>query len=167
MYRLPRKKETEVGSLRHGSLAQPGQEVQVEQLEVYHLRRKAALLHLGGVCVVCGTTERLELDHIDPATKRFSFGQAYKQREEIFWEEVDKCQLLCKTHHVEKTNRNHEHAGGHNRISNPEHGTWAMYTNFKCRCAKCKKWRSDYRKQLVHCDGSERSEHPSSSGLRH
>lgn len=58
---------------------------------------------LGGVCVVCGTTERLEFDHIDPSTKLFDIAKGWARAEKIVLEELEKCQLLCKQHHDEKS----------------------------------------------------------------
>jgi 5-methylcytosine-specific restriction endonuclease McrA len=38
--------------------------------ERYERRRSEAVASLGGKCVVCGTTDRLELDHINPSLER-------------------------------------------------------------------------------------------------
>lgn len=72
-------------------------------------RRKSAVEYLGGECVVCGSTEDLDFDHKDPSTKICSIARASSFSEKRFWEEVDKCQLLCKTHHKEKTRENKEY----------------------------------------------------------
>lgn len=69
----------------------------------WRLRRATAISSLGGCCVVCGTTESLEFDHVDPETKIMSIGKASSRSEEFFWAEVNKCQLLCTEHHKEKT----------------------------------------------------------------
>jgi hypothetical protein len=66
-------------------------------------RRASAVEYLGGVCAVCGIDEGLDFDHIDPTTKIMSIARASSRSEKFFWEEVNKCQLLCKPHHVEKT----------------------------------------------------------------
>ena len=39
------------------------------QREWYAARRVKGVAHLGGKCAQCGTTDDLEIDHIDPATK--------------------------------------------------------------------------------------------------
>ena len=56
---------------------------------------------LGNKCVKCGTTKNLQFDHIDPKTKCFNVNP------QDSWEktlpELDKCQLLCFKHHLEKT----------------------------------------------------------------
>lgn len=65
---------------------------------------------LGGKCVVCGTTEQLECDHI--------LGGGRKERKEIFGDDrmamflyylkhpdeaKEELQLLCSRHHMDKT----------------------------------------------------------------
>ncbi len=96
-----------------------------------------ALEYLGGKCVGCGETENLEFDHIDPysKTKKVTrdFGTAsWKSLKE----ELDKCQLLCKDCHREKTIEE--------RRSLVEHGTITMYGKYKCRCESCREASSDY-----------------------
>ena len=60
-------------------------------------------LVLGNKCSICGCRDNLQLDHIDPLTKKFDV----KSRLSCKWvnliEEVDKCQFLCPYHHKEKT----------------------------------------------------------------
>lgn len=46
-------------------------------LNRYEERRNKGLKLLGGVCVKCGTTENLQFDHIDPATKLFNIWRAF------------------------------------------------------------------------------------------
>ena len=60
---------------------------------------------LGGKCVVCGTTEHLEFDHIDPKTKSFDITRYVNggKSKHIFMEELKKCQLLCVECHKKKT----------------------------------------------------------------
>tara|TARA_A100001234_G_C12489914_1_gene327275 strand:+ start:101 stop:526 length:426 start_codon:yes stop_codon:yes gene_type:complete len=65
--------------------------------------------YLGGKCVSCGTTENLEFDHIDPNTKRYNVSKVIPDTSpetplcQSVWEEVNKCQLLCKSCHRKKT----------------------------------------------------------------
>ena len=96
-------------------------------LKNYYKNKDAALAYLGGVCVVCGTTDDLEFDHIDPETKSFTIGSRIAQTP---WsnlkDELDKCQLLCNTHHIDK----------HRSIN--IHGTINGYSHHKCRCDLCK-----------------------------
>ena len=60
---------------------------------------------LGGKCVICGVTENLEFDHIDPKTKSFNptrYVTGGKPKDLII-EEFKKCQLLCYQCHKNKT----------------------------------------------------------------
>ena len=78
-------------------------------------------------CVICGSTDRLEVDHIDRATKVTHNVWSWSEvRRNI---ELAKCQVLCYDHHLEKT-----------RAENltTEHGL-TMYQKYGCRCGVCKK----------------------------
>lgn len=75
-------------------------------------RRREALDYLGGECVECGSTENLEFDHIDPATKVATIASLWTASKERFWTEVKKCQLLCHDHHVAKSLREGSWPGG-------------------------------------------------------
>lgn len=66
-------------------------------------RRALAVEYLGGKCVECGSEDNLDFDHIDPETKLMSIARASSRSEEFFWAEVSKCQLLCKPHHIIKS----------------------------------------------------------------
>lgn len=62
-----------------------------------------AVAHLGGCCVVCGSTSALEFDHIDPATKTATLHALVRQDSWRKMEaELGKCQLLCKPCHIRK-----------------------------------------------------------------
>jgi len=69
----------------------------------YNKRKAEAIEILGGVCVVCGSTEDLQFDHLNPSTKKFSLGKLWSSSQEVFLEELSKCQLLCFTCHQIKT----------------------------------------------------------------
>jgi hypothetical protein len=64
---------------------------------------KEAKEKLGGKCVCCGTLEHLEFDHIDDAKKEHNVANAVRNIREVFWNEVEKCQLLCVKCHNKKT----------------------------------------------------------------
>ena len=64
-------------------------------------RKLKALTFLGEICIKCGTRESLELDHIDRKNKTFAISRP--PSEKAFWEELKKCQILCKKCHKEKT----------------------------------------------------------------
>lgn len=66
-------------------------------------RRAEAIAMLGGVCVKCGTTENLEIDHVDPSTKLYEIRDVLWYRRDVRLAELAKCQLLCEDHHSDKT----------------------------------------------------------------
>lgn len=72
-------------------------------LKRYHKRMGEAIEILGGACVVCGATENLQLDHLDPDGKSFSVGKLWSLAMDTFLEELTKCQLLCDDCHKTKT----------------------------------------------------------------
>lgn len=90
-------------------------------------RRPRLLAYLGGRCAVCGATEDLQFDHIDPTLKSFEINANLTLNAEVK-AELDKCQLLCEPHHLEKTSR--EHSGF-------THGTVYAWMKAKCECDEC------------------------------
>lgn len=79
-----------------------------EDLVSKQIKKRKELLEeakekLGGKCVCCGTIENLEFDHIDDAKKEYNVTNAVRNTREVFWKEVEKCQLLCITCHTKKT----------------------------------------------------------------
>jgi hypothetical protein len=98
-------------------------------------RRRAEFM-AGKSCVVCGTTESLEVDHIDPSQKvsHRIWTWAIPRRDA----ELAKCQILCTEHHKEKTRADRPI---------PEHGTISRYGSIhKCRCDLCRKANADRKK---------------------
>tara|TARA_B100000902_G_scaffold156247_1_gene152590 strand:+ start:32 stop:472 length:441 start_codon:yes stop_codon:yes gene_type:complete len=70
----------------------------------YYETLSESMEKLGGKCVKCGATERLEFDHIDPKNKSFCITKNLRMGDnEKLQEELDKCQLLCYDCHLEKT----------------------------------------------------------------
>ena len=70
----------------------------------YYKALSESIEKLGGKCVKCGATERLEFDHIHPKDKSFEITKRLLMGDkEKFQEELDKCQLLCYDCHLEKT----------------------------------------------------------------
>ena len=82
-------------------------------------------------CVVCGSKEFLEIDHIDPATKISH--RIWSWSEERRSEELSKCQTLCFDHHKVKTMASY--------ASKRTHGTGTMY-NHGCRCSSCRAYKT-------------------------
>lgn len=120
----------------------PSKDMAAYMKERRWLRRVRILEMLGDQCSKCYSSNDLEVDHIDPATKKFQLSGSGLDRpwHEIV-AEVAKCQLLCKPHHEAKTSKE-------NREKNPvQHGTEWMYAKYKCRCNKCKTAYSEARKK--------------------
>lgn len=103
--------------------------VQAEWMRKWIARRRRNWLS-GKCCKICESTVRLEIDHIDPATKAdhriWSWSPARRDAE------LEKCQVLCKKCHQNKT-----------RLEGPRarHGFSAMYGKYKCRCDVCRAWK--------------------------
>lgn len=96
--------------------------------EYWKKRRQKIIDYLGGMCVKCGTIKDLQFDHIKPSDKAIEI--ASNVTLESIKTEVDKCQLLCKTHHLEKT------VGEKKPYT---HGTIYAWMKVKCECDMCNK----------------------------
>lgn len=83
-------------------------------LKRYHRRRSDSIEKLGGKCVVCGTTDNLEIDHIDRSTKTMAISGLWSCNIQRYEAELKLCQLLCEQHHKENTSRENsvDHGGG-------------------------------------------------------
>ena len=92
----------------------------------YYHRRQQIFEYLGGECKSCGSKENLHVDHIDPNNKEFDISRKLSVRRNK--DELDKCQLLCRDCHIEKT-----------RIENSgwTHGTMYGWMKKKCCCEIC------------------------------
>ena len=109
-------------------------------LKRYHLRRQEALQSLGGECVACGSIDNLQFDHVDPSRKSFDSKRWMNVSIARFWEEISKCQLLCRGCHEEKSleERGEMSAKG-------SHGTLSSYRY--CgppKCDACKTAKREY-----------------------
>lgn len=88
--------------------------------------RKKAWLKRNGPCACCGSWRNLQVDHRDASTKiTHNVWSWRRERREL---ELNKCQVLCRTCHKEKTAREKWEAA--------PHGTQSKYTS-GCRCAEC------------------------------
>jgi hypothetical protein len=110
-----------------------------EQKRAYQLawikQRRDSWLSENGPCKVCGTWDDLEVDHIDPETKRWTPALIWGRKEADRQQELAKCQVLCNQHYQEKSD---------NEKKQKLHGTSTMYRN-GCRCRPCKDhqaWRA-------------------------
>jgi 5-methylcytosine-specific restriction endonuclease McrA len=66
-------------------------------------RKQYAHKFLGGSCSKCGSTNNLEMDHLDPATKVNNVSRMFTYSMAKFMAELRKCQLLCTNCHRERT----------------------------------------------------------------
>jgi len=93
-------------------------------------RRIEAIKLLGSKCVRCQSSESLEIDHINPDTKTLNWAKMYGASEQRFLAELAKCQLLCKTCHIEKSIKEQG-------FQPRRHGRESMYRH-GCRCDLCR-----------------------------
>lgn len=72
-------------------------------LKRYHERREYIYSVLGRECKVCGKTDDLEVDHINAKDKSFYISKLWSIKWDLFIKEVNKCQVLCNEHHIQKS----------------------------------------------------------------
>lgn len=96
--------------------------------------RAKAMDWFGEGCVVCGSLENLEFDHIEANRKdtKHCISQMLDKSWSKIFKELIKCQLLCKDCHWDKTRKDRN-------LFSKVHGTVNMYINGKCRCLLCRK----------------------------
>lgn len=101
-------------------------------------RRELCKKLLGDKCVNCGSIDNIEFDHVFPEDMLFRIGSNLNRKLEVLLIELQKCQLLCKKCHIDKTKTE-------TKRLEPAHGTVSEYVNFKCRCNLCKtSWAKYY-----------------------
>lgn len=81
-----------------------------------------------GPCHFCGSTENIELHHIDPDTKVSH--KIWSWRKERLEAELEKCIGICK--------ECHDKFHGLLKRKAIEHGTLHAYDQHKCRCDACR-----------------------------
>lgn len=124
-------------------------------MRIYHIKRyrrlrNEALIFLGGKCTKCGSLNKLELDHIDRETKSIEVSQMLNVSLKKFWNEVKKCQILCRPCHIEKTILERGY-----KIAKGTHGTLSSYRYCKCEICKkvhnayCLQWKRKNRAAIV------------------
>lgn len=100
-------------------------------------RLRAEWLHQYGPCRSCGSSQNLEVDHIDRSTKVTNSVWAWgRERREA---ELSKCQVLCIGCHKLKTRTE-------NSVARP-HGTRKKYMKEGCRCQLCSEAASAHRQR--------------------
>lgn len=92
------------------------------QKDRYHDRKDEAIKALGGKCVICGSTENLELDHKDPDDKSFTITKLWSVPEDEFKREVKKCRLLCRKDHLKHTGKQRENGEVKSEPGKSEYG---------------------------------------------
>lgn len=108
-------------------------------LNRYYQKRKQAIELLGSVCVDCGSTTELEVDHVDPSKKLVEIGKIWSYSKDRFLSEITKCALRCKPCHQIKTSTflSVEHGGGLTGKKN-------------CNCGKCRPLKLAYKRNRRH-----------------
>jgi hypothetical protein len=115
------------------------------QSGLYRARRAAWFANK--VCAWCSSTIRLELDHIDPATKdprlRVHAKRVWQWGEAQRSAELAKCQPLCRICHLSKS------AAGLRLGSCPNGHEYSYYPSGRKYCGVCvnTKKRKRYRRQ--------------------
>lgn len=109
-------------------------QAQKEYQRLWMAKRRADFFN-GKVCVLCGSTEELELDHIDPSTKEHHSIWSWSETRRSV--ELAKCQVLCFACHLKKSIA--EQQSRAKKI----HGTMAEYKR-GCRCDFCKAGNAKY-----------------------
>jgi hypothetical protein len=97
------------------------------------LERRRTWIAKNGPCRRCGSWERPEVDHKDPATKVahniWSWSEARREQE------LSKCQVLCYECHKEKTK---------SEIGSETHGSGMYHKG--CRCDICREYDTNRKR---------------------
>ena len=107
-------------------------------------RRRREWVTQNGPCGHCGSTENLEVDHIDPSTKTMNSTMVWSLSAAKREAELAKCQVLCHDCHLAKTLREKT------KLPLPPHGTKARYSRHDgnhCRCELCCAAGREYDRQ--------------------
>jgi hypothetical protein len=102
-------------------------------------KRQEALEYLGGVCKRCGSDKNLTFDHIDRASKKINISKILSRSWQEQKKELDKCQILCRKCHKEKTLEDFGQTS-----AKGTHGTLSSYRY--CKCILCRRAKAAYMK---------------------
>ena len=106
-------------------------------------RRRFVLSYFGNKCNECGSTKKLEIDHIDRASKRLNVSEMLMYSKIELLKELKKCQLLCQKCHKKKCKID----GTYRKPGILIHGKLSSYTHRKCRCRICSDNFKEYKKK--------------------
>lgn len=132
-----------------------------EYMKARRLARRISLIELlGGKCAECGSTESLEVNHVDRENKSFQLSGANLDRSwDTILEEAGKCNLLCSEHHKEFTRKQYTTGSiepwNKSRIQDTRelfgipHGSAKRYNEAGCRCDHCRLAKRLYRTGLA------------------
>lgn len=111
----------------------------IKQLEYQRqwMQKRRNSFFVDKTCIECDSTEKLELDHVDPKTKIDHRIWSWSETRRL--EEIAKCQILCQTCHKKKNIKQI-------KANIPEHGTYS-YKHKKCRCNICVISYRDYNRE--------------------
>ena len=95
-----------------------------------------------GPCIRCGSDQRLEVDHIDPAYKTIRISEVWLRSEQVRTVELLKCQVLCHDCHYSKTAKENGWA--------PKEGMHGL-TRYcaGCRCDICRAAKAKEKKAYL------------------
>ena len=99
----------------------------------YADRKAQAMAYLGGKCVDCESTQYLEFDHIDPATKVAAIATLLLHSWEKILPELAKCTLRCKGCH--KARSSGQQGVGHGGGTSGKR---------RCKCQPCRMKKNEY-----------------------
>lgn len=136
----PHKVKVESSSLSGATMPYKDKEQQRKYQREWMAKRRSDFF-ADKSCVKCGSSEDLELDHIDPSTKVSHRIWSWSQKKRD--EELAKCQILCDACHREKTSAFLD--------SQIKHGSYKMRNKHGCKCDLCIefiRWRKqDWRER--------------------
>lgn len=107
--------------------------------DYYREKRDKALEILGNKCNTCGSTDNLEIDHIDWRLKTIDLGKQWCS--DLYFEELKKCQLLCNSCHIAKTKIDRPEQ---EELKEEKHGTYRAVFSKKCKCKICLNYKREF-----------------------
>ncbi len=117
------------------------------QLKWMRARRRHRLAGL--TCARCGSSQDIEIDHIDPRKK--ASHRIWSWTEKRYQAEMKKCQLLCVECHKVKTREDYVKFVTHCPQGHPydEKNTYVRKRPYSRKCRTCYRLRARKRRQLA------------------